>query len=340
VLLIHNTWLLKHFDKLSPAPQSIFTIRSVDEAYPSLVRQDFTSGNEVFAVPLSIDTLSLFYNRDLLDQAGIPFPPKTWEELVQIVPRLTKVNQAGLIEKSAVALGGIRNVAHAADILSLLMIQSGSSMVETQRWETTFQLTTLEGGRSPGEEALRFYLQFAKAPGKTYTWGNDEANSLDAFAEGKTAMVFAYAGDLASILAKSPHLNYRLASMLQPATQGERADYASYWGLAVSRTSRRSQEAWQLIAYLTDLSQARTYMRRLNQPPARRELIREVLEERLLGIFARQALTARSWYQPDPIAVENIFRDMIESATVGRATPQQAVRQAADEIDLLFEKFR
>jgi len=43
---------------------------------------DFLYQGQPYASPLSINTLALFYNRDLLNEAGIVLPPVTWEEFV------------------------------------------------------------------------------------------------------------------------------------------------------------------------------------------------------------------------------------------------------------------
>lgn len=43
--------------------------------------------NKTYAVPQVTDTLALFYNKRMLDEAGVQ-PPKTWEELKRIAPRL------------------------------------------------------------------------------------------------------------------------------------------------------------------------------------------------------------------------------------------------------------
>ncbi|MFN7088337.1 MAG: extracellular solute-binding protein [Candidatus Paceibacteria bacterium] len=337
IFVINNSWLPKHGNKLYPAPPDIISSRDVQEIYPEVVFRDFVAGDRVYALPLSVDTLALFYNQSLLDQVGIVFPPKTWEELVVDVPKLTKINQAGLIERSAISLGTSNNVLHAADILSLLMMQLGSNMSDPEKLEVTFQKST--GLQSIGGEALQFYTRFAQAKEKLYTWNRDLPNSQDAFSRGELAMFLGYARDIKTVRQKAPYLDFRITQAPIVAAMSGRVDYANYWGYAVSRTSRYPKEAWKFIGWLNELNQARTYMRKANLPPARRELIREVMDEPILGVFARQALTAKSWYQPDPEAVNLIFKSMIDDVNFGRFTPEEAVKHAANQINLLFKKY-
>lgn len=339
IVSVPNTWLLKHIGKLQPAPTDLLSAKTAEEFYPDVVTHDFTSGGRVYALPLAIDTLALFYNRSLFDQAGVPFPPKTWEEFVLTVPQLAKVDRAGIIQQAAAALGTGGNVRHAADLLSLLMLQSGSTMVDTKSWAPTFQRVG-EGGKSPGGEALQFYTRFSRSEDRLYTWNSDERDSLDSFSQGRVAMYFGYARDIAGIRSRAPRLEFRISSMPQPEGVSFRIDYPNYWGYGVTRVSRHPREAWQFITWLSELDQAREYMRETNRPPARRELIQEVFDDRILGVFSRQALTAESWYQPDPASVVTIFNDTIESVNFGRQTPQEAVKKAADQLQILYQRYR
>ena len=61
--------------------------------------------NYIFAMPLYSDTLALYYNKDLLSQAGIARPPRTWEELEIQVQTLTKIDEYGNITQSGISMG-------------------------------------------------------------------------------------------------------------------------------------------------------------------------------------------------------------------------------------------
>jgi len=332
VFMIGNSWVPKHFDKIQPAPRALFSVKTIEEFYPQVVVNDFTSGDNVWAVPLSVDTLALFYNRDLLDQAGIPFPPATWEDLAGMVTKLVKADDRGGLRRQAVALGLAKNVDQAADILALLMMQSGAKMVDSESWQAELG--------EPARNALDFFIQFARPTSRFYTWNADLPPSLDAFAAGSLALTFNYASRLSLIQAKAPKLNFGIAVMPQPVGSGSRLDYANYWGLTVARASKDQEAGWQLIAFLTDAPQAGEYLKNPGRPPARRDLIRELQNDRQLGVFARQALTAESWIQPDPAAVAAIFTKMIESVASGSRTSAEAVAEAEDRLNLLLTKFR
>ncbi len=332
IFYFKNTWLLKHFRKITPAPATFFTAQSIDQNYPRVVARDFTSNNNAYAVPLSIDTLALFYNPALLDQAAIAFPPKTWEELVAMVSKLKKVDTTGAIQTAAVGMGTGSNVAHASDLLSLLMMQAGSSIANAS-YQTTFTSTG-------GEQAMTFMTQFAKLNSPTYTWSQNMNPSLEAFAKGNVAFAFGYASDIAYIRSVSPYFDFKIASMPQPASATARKDYASYWGLAVSKQSNKYQTAWDFISYMTQSGPNQLYVQKTNMPAAKRIMLQTMQTDSVLGVFAKQAYTALSWPQPDPELVNKIFIDAIDAAASNRMTSQQAISSAATQIDQLFNKVK
>lgn len=332
IFYFKNTWLLKHYNKVSAAPASLFTEQSIEQNYPAVVVRDFTSNNKVFAVPLYIDTLALFYNPTLLDQATIAFPPKTWEELTAMVSKLKKVDTNGTVRAAAVALGTGSNVDHASDLLSLLMMQAGSSIANSS-YETTFRSTG-------GEEALRFMTQFARLNSPNYTWNQQMDSSLEAFAKGKTAFAFGYASDIASVKAIAPYLDFKIAPMPQPQNATLRKDYASYWGFAVSRQSPNAAAAWDFISQMTQTAPSKTYATLTYEPPAKRVLLQTMQNDLALGVFVKQAFTALSWPQPDPKLVDSIFINGIDAAATGRATVEQTVLSMSTQINQAFNKIK
>ena len=331
IFFFKNSWLLRHYDKVKTAPQNLFTAQAIEQNYPQIVSKDFVSGDNVYAVPMFIDTLALFYNQNLLDQAAVPFAPKTWEELVEMTPKLTRVNERRDILYSAAALGAADNVSHATDILSLLMIQAGSEIVDDQ-FNVTFQRT------KAGVESLDFYTQFAKPKSKTYAWNDNFDNSIEEFARGKVAMVLGYASDIQKIRAVSPYFNFKIALMPQPQAASLRKDYASYWGLAVNKQSKKSEAAWNLISYLSQNEQAGAFQRKTQLPPAKRLLLDQVRNQPLMDIFSRQAYTAVSWPQPDANLIDRIFKRGINDAVSEKEPLDSIVADMANEIDEIFKK--
>lgn len=339
IWLIHNTWLLKHKDKIKELPNELFSLNDFRATFVEVVEKDLVDENKIYALPLYVDTLALFYNKDILNSAGIPLPPDTWEELIADLDKLVQRNQWGGIEQAGAALGTAENVDHSTDILALLMLQNGTKMVNEDKKSATFDESIYIEGKAyqPGQDALRFYTDFSNPSKRAYTWNRQMSYSLDAFIEGKVAMMFNYSNQIPTIKDRAPYLNFGISSMPQIKGRNFDIDYANYWAFTVSKKTRVVQEAWKLILYLNQKENAKKYLETVNRPVARRDLVNWQKDDLELGVFAKQTLSAQTWYQVDSSAIEIIFANAIESVVLGRANATKAIQAAADQVTLLMK---
>jgi multiple sugar transport system substrate-binding protein len=339
IFMMHHTWLPRYENKIWAAPSDLITLKEVQDNFVDVVYQDFVKDGYITALPLSVDTLALYYNKDIFNTVGIPQPPQTWEEFLTDVERITLKDDRGNIIRAGAALGTARNVNRSTDILALLMLQSGTQMVNSEKTSAAFnQAVTLEGKSFyPGQRALEFYTDFANPLKSVYTWNTRMHYSIDAFYEGKTAMMFNYSYHLPTIRAKSPYLNFGVAPMPQIKASTKDVNYANYWGLTVSINSEAPNEAWQFITWLTQKENAQQYLEIAGKPTARRDLINWQKDDPDLGVFAEQTLSAHSWYQVDNSTIEQYLADMIESVVLGEATISEAIDKAVNKITLLMK---
>ena len=333
VFMISNRELPKEKTRLVPLSGSVLGVPQLRELFPSAVEQDFVSDGAVYALPLYLDTLALVYNADLLDEAGVIAPPKTWNDLQQMVPQLRRLTGSNQVVRAAIALGSTSaNVGNAVDILNLLMLQNSVPMTNGDNTAATFALSNQKG-----VQAFNFYLEFANPSSPSYTWSSTQVDSLDSFASGDVAMVLAYQSSLERIKKRSPFMNMRLA--LSPQVEGGRSlSYPNYMGFGVSRKSKSSDWGWDFVYYVTTNREAQeAYSASTGHPTALRELIGARVDDPVVGTFARQALTARSWYQVDEREVQRAFNSAIEDVLSGRLDSRRALEQAQDQISKLME---
>jgi len=361
IFSIHNTWLNKYKSKIKPLPEEItlayqytkgtikeelitesrttptLSLRSlkkdfVDVVYDDVVLRDENNQEIIYGLPLSVDTLALYYNRDLLNNSGIPEPARFWDQFQEDVKRLTLQDKQGNFIQSGAALGAGSNVSRSFDILSVLMMQNGTQMV-TKNGSAMFHDTPegQSGSGAPGVDALVFYTDFASPAKVVYTWNSAMPNSLDAFIQGKTAMFFGYAYNLPTIKAKEK-LNFDIARLPQIDGNPE-VNYANYWVETVSTKSKNSDAAWDFIQFATKAENVTHYLDKANKPTALRALVSSQLEDLELGTFAAQVLTAKSWYRgKDAEAAEKIFNDMIEAVLLGNLKVKDIIQLAANKI--------
>ncbi|MFH1990345.1 MAG: extracellular solute-binding protein, partial [Patescibacteria group bacterium] len=316
------------------------TVRTFQETFPDVATIDFVSSGKIYALPVWTDVLSMFYNKDLFNTAGIAVPPKTWDDFIKVSQKLTGADKSGNLTKSGAALGTADNVNNAADILSLLMLQTGTKMISDYGMEAVFDDAIMVGGVNykPGESALRFYTDFANPKSSAYVWNDKLTNSFDAFASGQAAVVFDYAVNIPRLRQKAPNLRLGVASIPQLSGGSKTVNYADFWGYSVPAASKNSVSAWEFIIFLTSADKNRYFANTVSRPAARRDILNEQKSLPELGVFAESVLSATNWYQTDPAAIENIFKDMINAVVLGNIKPANAISDAAARVSSLMRK--
>lgn len=344
IISIHDDWLPRWASRLAPLPASDktyqhLTLREFQDTFVQTVADELTDRGQIYAVPLSVDTLALYYNKDLLDSAGISQPPKSWGEFSESVKKLTKVKE-GVIAQSGAAIGTSTNINRSTDILELIMLQNGTKMIDDSHRQ--MMLNSPAGASSnvlnPGEVATAFYTDFANAKKEVYTWNLNQHYSIDAFVAGETAMMFNYSFRQATVEKKSPNLNYGISYMPQIDPSGNKINYPNYWAEAVSNKTKYLHQSWQFVEYLANKDNMKAYYESTLRPPSRRDLIDEFKNTPVKGIFCEQALTARSWWKPDSGQMEIIFAKMIESINLGKNTVPEALAIAQQSAQQLIKK--
>lgn len=366
ILSIHATEIRKYAPKLAPLPPTltipfqelrgaikkevVTSLKTSPTLSPRLLKERFVDAvvkdvlvtgtddkgqpkEQILALPLALDTLALFSNRDLLNLAGVPEPPKTWTEFQGAVKRLTKLDREGALVESGAALGASRNVERAADILALLMMQNGTEMLDTSGF-AAFNRPPAALERKPvlpGAEALVFYTDFSNSGKEVYTWSAQQPASFPAFVAGRTAMMLGYSYHLPLIQARAPRMN--LVVSKAPQIEGNpEVNFANYWVEAVSRKSKNQQWAWDFIQFATSPNQVAAYLEATGRPTALRSLVAAQSEKENVGVFASQMLTAKSWYRGmNAKAAEGALLDAVDAVLAG-TEPEAALNIAAQRV--------
>ncbi|MCR4261208.1 MAG: extracellular solute-binding protein, partial [Candidatus Colwellbacteria bacterium] len=245
IFMFENNWLLKHGNKIVPAPVGKMTLDNVEKLFPQVIKDDFVANGEAYALPLYIDTLAMVYNRTFFDQGKIVFPPKTWEEVTEAVGAL-KIMSGDTIERAAFALGGSSgNVTNAADIISAFLLQSGSRMVSDNLSSATF-------ADFSGTEAFDMYTRFANPSSLSYTWNQSMHIDSEALVRGEVAAIFMHEEEARDLEDRNSFLETSVAPFPQINLNNE-VNIADYWGLAVSGVipDLKKISAWDFVIYAT-----------------------------------------------------------------------------------------
>jgi multiple sugar transport system substrate-binding protein len=323
IFVVHNTDVRKNISKIAPLPKEISvprvfsssgfnrdvvveieTIKTIsplqlEQVFVDIVAEDVLINDEIYGLPQYVDTLALYYNRDLLNAAGFAQPPQFWSQFQDMSGQLTKINLQNEIIQSGAALGTANNVQNAPDILALLMMQTGAQMTNEKKTIATFNnaITEDDTRRNPGIEGLRFYGDFARTPPTTaYSWNEDQPDNLETFINGKLAFFFGYSYHLPLIKAQSVgKLNFSVAPMVQ-IQNAQPINLANYWIPTVSKKSENIDPAWHFLQFIAGSKQVPKYLSVVGRPTALRTLVDEEKNNQDIFAFAGQSLTAKNWY--------------------------------------------
>lgn len=326
LLMIGHNWTPKHFEKLAPIPSKWLSIKNFKELFVDVASNDLIYNNQIWGLPLFVDTLGLYYNKDIFNTVGLALPPDNWDNFQKYTIQLTEKSLAGQIIRAGASMGTTNNIVEAQDILITLMMQSGAEIVSSNG--------TADFNSEAGRNALSFYTGFANPTNTSYSWNSNMPDSLEAFSRGQSAMMIDYLSANNKIQELNPYLNYGITSLPQ-LNSNLAKNTADYWALSVSKMSKNPEASWQLAFYLTDSLQAENYNRNFNRPPARRDLISKMIGEEVIGVFANQSLSAKSWLNYNPSRTKVILKEMIDAVSNGRFSISQALSQAVNEINSL-----
>lgn len=364
IWMVRNDWMAQHYEKLIPAPAFLFEnaasgksyLQVFKEAFPDVVYEDGVIGKDIYGVPLSVDTLALYYrpgifsderqellrsdDSSLANSDDFSRPPLTWSDVIRYDRLLTK-KDGGRITRAGIALGAT-NVDRNEDILSALMLQRKTQMISADRKSATFH--TSQAGASgattvPGRDALAFWRSFSDSSSPNYTWPSDFPNSVEAFKQGKVAMIINY-GYLANVLRQdAPTLEFAVGPLPQVEGETTPVDYANYWFETVTKSSKHPDVAWDFLTFASD---SNAFPSAAGRPAAARPVASELPE--LIGERAQrgepfnfQRASARSWYKGRrPMKVDTAVRDMIQNVVDGNGA-QFAVDTAAQKITNLLQ---
>ncbi len=285
IMRIHATWVAPLASLLAPST-SISEVEFNEQFY-SVAAQTCVVSGQVMAAPLEYDGLILFYNKDIFQAENISKPPATWDEFQSLAVTLTKAEGQNITQSGA-AVGLADSIPHASDIFGLMLSQTQASIPE-------------DLDSPAAAAALNFYVRFYKE-GKI--WNERLINSLQAFADGKVAMIFAPSWRVFELLGINPTLQFATAPVPQaPASsEGEltNINWASFWVEAVPKTSPHPDAAWDFLRYLTTpevqrkIYSEQTKIRPFGEPPSLKALRDEVSSEAVLHPLLQGAALAKT----------------------------------------------
>ncbi len=345
LLLIPQAIGLSQRARLGLFPAELVSIRNYRDTFID-AGDLWLSNNRAFALPLVVDPFVMYYNSDLLNASGLPTVPTSWSEFKAKTIALTKLDSRRNIVQSAVALGEVKNINHAKDLLTLLLFHAGNPIIINKGDSLASGLNeNFDSTVKPAVLALNFYTQFADPARPNYSWNRSLPEARQAFNRGQTIFYFGYASEYKQIARENPHLAFDVALPPQSASDNEltsvsrpKLTLGRLLSVAVVGGGRKSVASASAALALAGTGPVAMLAEALALPPARRDLLGRATPDPAMTLFYRAAVLARTWADPDPTATKKIFDTMIESVVTGRERSSNAVSTADRELNAVIKR--
>lgn len=324
--------VVRHSDKIVPIPLDTLSERQFKDSFVEAT-EVFFSPKGAIAVPLTVDPLVAYWNRDRFGAAGVARPPRYWDELITGAPKLVVRNRLGQIESAAVSFGEYRNITNAKEILAALFFQSGGKLVS--RGAEGF-VVSLEDWANSGS-ALGFFTEFANPVKRLYSWNRGLPPSRELFASGDLALYFGFASEYAGLREKNPHLNMSATPFPQTRDSKLVVTFGKAWGLAALKTGKNPAGAMRLGFALADSARAGKLADALGTVPPLRALLERKQESAAKSVFYEAVLQARGFLDPNPTESAKLFQSVVEDITGGRGQLTSGVGDLRSGLERLLK---
>ncbi len=337
LIVVSNKNLFQNLKKIYQIPPKSYSLRRYVDNYID-ASSVFYDDKGIYAFPILIDPLVMYYNKDILKNNSIPTPPKYWDDFYSFVKKTTIINEKKNIEVSGLSFGETANVQNFKEILATLFMQTGNKIIfknESGNYQTDSNFSRTNNPR----EAINYFLTFSNQVSPNYSWNSSLPNSKDFFLSGKLATYFGFASEIVDLRNKSPNLDFDVAEVPILPEKINRKIYANIWGLAVlkDKDAKNIGGALKVAVVLAGKEMQTEISKAFVLPSVRKDLINQNSGNIYMDVFNREVVFADTFVDPNDKETKKTFRLMIDEIKSGKM-PSSSLKSAYDEISVLFER--
>lgn len=341
LIILPQEELIKNLNKLDPISYTTMTERDFRSTFLQ-EGEIFLRKDGIMALPFTLDPIVMYWNRDIFSNAGEVKPPVLWKRFYDLAPKITVSELGGNIKRSFVSFGGYRNISHAKEILSVLIMQAGSPIVATQNNALVPMVLApgASGGENPVVSAIRFFTEFSRQEKGSYSWNSSLPESRTMFESGDLAVYFGYVSEYKSIQQRNPHLNFDVAVVPQAENATAKLTFGRMHGIGITLASKNPQGALLGALLFSGQNVVRGISDLTGLPPVRRDLYSVRPSDPVLSVAYDSAIISRAWYDPSPTETNDLFRGMIDDVVSGRLTVNQSLSVVHENMNRLLNFYK
>lgn len=209
---------------------------NLDDYWPALLESARYNG-DVYGFPRDIGLEVLYYNKDIFDEVGVPYPDETWTwtDLMSAADQLKIVDDSGRVSRYGLGMEGGKYM--------LWVLQNRGALLDDYRNPSACVMTEPQA-----VEALQFFADLMSGNAAMTSSGLSQAGGDAAvFQSGQVAMIIQNGSRVSAF--NSAEMNYDVAVVPIPEG-GQRAASAGGAAWVMSSGSDDKEAAWHFLQWL------------------------------------------------------------------------------------------
>lgn len=331
VLNVFYGWIPSYVQQqfLAPLPAEYFPAAQIEADYFPMV-QTAKIKDAYYALPTAVRTLAMFYNKDILDKAGLQ-PPTNWEETVDVA-KATVVKDGENFDIVGITWD-IEGQGHSW-WRECLIRQNGALPFSDPDQNRTLDWTSPEALEAFGW--LSGFLTEYKVTQAAF-----QTDGPTAFGSGKAALHVDGSYRLGTLDGNFPDLNYGVVPL--PAHK-DKASFASFWANTITRNAAEGDKliaASKFIDFLSSVKVQSLWTPAIGELPARTALASDpaLLENEHLKPFIESLPYSYATFTINEADLRQAVMDAFDQVTLNGVDIETAVTEAQDKIQPQYDEY-
>jgi len=317
---------------LVPLPEDHFPMDMLNDFSPMV--QASVIEDQLYTLPTAVRSLALFYNKDLMEQAGLDplSPPQTLAELEEQAVQCT-VKDGDTYE----TYGFIANPGGQAHhwFRQVLLPQFGQEPLSDDR--RTVQWNASEEGYAAWDQFLKFQTELETGVAGVYE------SDPEGFLAGQVCFHIDGSFRLGTIAKNAPDLNFGVTEL--PEHNGVKGTFGSYWTHGITQKGAsdpaRMEASAKFLQFVTSAEAGALWVDIVGELPAQLASAsdEELMADEHLGAFARGLDYAQATFFINEADDRQALIDAFDAVVLTDADPAAELDFATETVQAMYDEF-
>lgn len=328
VVQLFYGWLREYVDAglIQPLPAETFPAETIESEFYPMVKAMKMDG-EYWALPTAVRSLALFYNKRILEDAGVAVPTNL-DELLAGAKATTQRDGSGNLTAVGIAAG--MNAQDHHWWREVLVRQFGGTPY-------TDDYKTVSYNDAAGQKALQWYVDLAGPDGVTAFGFMDEPQA--AFKASRAAFMVDGSFRIGA-LNETRGLKWGVTE-LPVGADGTKSNYSSYWVNAITSSAEGEEydASVKFMEYITSDEAMKIWLETVGELPAKPSAGAGATDDEVFGPFIKGLEYANTTIFADEAAQRDVIMTAVNRMTLEGATVEEALTEAATTEQAILDDY-